>query len=59
MRTSLKSVQKVFAALFLGAFAELLKVTISFVMSVRPFVSMEHFGSHWMAFHEILYLSFL
>jgi hypothetical protein len=38
---------------FLGAIAKLRKVTISFAMSVRPFVRMEHFGFHWMDFHEI------
>jgi hypothetical protein len=35
-----------------GALAKLRKVTVSFVMSVR----MEQLGSHWMDFHEILYL---
>ena len=30
---------------------------ISFVMSVCLSVRMEQFGSHWMDFHEILYLS--
>jgi hypothetical protein len=29
-----------------GAFAEFLKATISFVMSVRPSARMEHLGSH-------------
>jgi hypothetical protein len=38
---------------FLGAFAQLRKATISFVMSVR----MEHLVSHWTDFHEFLYLS--
>jgi hypothetical protein len=38
---------------FLGAFAKLRKVTISFVMSVRPSARMEHLGSHWTVFHEI------
>ena len=36
-------------------------MTINFVMSihpsVHPFVCIEQFGSHWMDFHEILYLS--
>jgi hypothetical protein len=38
---------------FLGVFAKLLKVTISFVTSV----DVEQLGSHWTDFHEILYLS--
>ena len=46
---------------FLGAFAELRKATISFVMflclSVLPFVRMEDLVSHWTDFYEILYLS--
>jgi hypothetical protein len=37
---------------FLGAFAELQKVTISFVMSVRPSVRMEQLSYHWKDFHE-------
>jgi len=36
---------------FLGAFAELRKATISFVMPVCPH------GCHWTDFHEILYSS--
>jgi hypothetical protein len=36
-----------------GAFAKLRKVTITFVMSVRPSARMEHLGSHKMHFHEI------
>ena len=40
-------------------FAELLKTTISFVMSVcqpvRPFVYVEQLGSHWTNFHEICF----
>jgi len=39
--------------LFLGAFAKLLKATISFVVSVRLSVRMEQLGSHWADFHEI------
>jgi len=39
--------------LFLGAFTELRKAIISFVMSVR----MEQLGSHWMEFHEISYIN--
>jgi len=35
---------------FLGAFAELGKATISFVMSVRPYVGMQQLGSLWMDF---------
>jgi len=45
----------------LGAFVKLLKVTISFVMSVRlsicPSVHTEQLGYHWTDFHEILYMS--
>jgi len=37
---------------FLGAFAKLRKVTISFVMSVRPSARME-LGSHRTDFHKI------
>jgi len=49
------------SGVFLGAFAKLRKVTISFIMSiclsVPPSVRMEQLGSHWTDFHEILYLS--
>ena len=38
---------------FLGALAKLRKVTISFVMSVCPSVSMEQLSSHQTDFHEI------
>jgi hypothetical protein len=38
---------------FLGAFVKFLEVTISFVMSVRPFVCMEQLGPHWMDFRKI------
>jgi hypothetical protein len=42
---------------FLGAFAKLLKVTIRLLAlscpSVRPFVPIEHIGSHWTDFYEI------
>jgi len=41
----------------LGAFAKLLKATISFFMSVRLAVRMKHLGSHWTISHENLYLS--
>ena len=37
----------------LGAFQKWRKTTINFVVSVRPSVRMEQFGSHWMDFHEI------
>ena len=42
---------------FLGAFAKLLKATISFVTSVCPSVRMEHLGFHGTDCHEILSLS--
>jgi hypothetical protein len=45
------------AYVFLDVFATLRKSTISFVMSACPSVHMEKLGSHWMDFHEILYLS--
>jgi hypothetical protein len=32
---------------FLGAFAKLLKATVSFVMSVCPPARMEQLGSYW------------
>jgi hypothetical protein len=41
---------------FLGAFAKLLKATISFVVSVRPSVRMEQLSSHWTDLLEISYL---
>jgi hypothetical protein len=37
---------------FLAPFANLRKVTITFVMSVCPSVPMEQLGSHWKDFHE-------
>ena len=40
-------------AQFLGSFAKFRKATVSFVMSVRPFVRLEQLGSHWADFHEI------
>jgi hypothetical protein len=43
--------------LFLGAFEELRKATISFVMSLRLSVRMEQLGSHWTDFDETLYLN--
>ena len=45
------------AYVLLGAFVKLRKATVSFVMSVCPFVRMEQLGSHWTDFHEILFLS--
>jgi hypothetical protein len=46
--------------IILGALAKLRKVTISFVMSVRPVVRlsarMEKLGSHWTDFDKIWYL---
>jgi len=33
------------------------KATVSFIMSVRPSVRVEHLGSHWTDFHEVLYWS--
>jgi hypothetical protein len=35
---------------FLRAFAKLRKTTVSFIMSVRPYVSKEQFGSYWTDF---------
>jgi hypothetical protein len=43
-------------ALFLGAFAKLPKAPVSFVMSVRPSICVEQFGSHWTNIHEIWWL---
>ena len=42
---------------FLGAFAELRKATICFVMSASLSVRTENLGSHWMIFHVIWYFS--
>ena len=42
---------------FLIVFAKLRKATVSLVMCHRPLVRMLQLGSHWMDFHEILYLS--
>jgi hypothetical protein len=39
------------------AFAKLRKTTVSFVMSILPFVRMEQLGWHWTDFHEIWYMS--
>jgi hypothetical protein len=56
MNTSQVSTHVFVNSPFLGAFAKLRKATVSFVMSVRPFVSGEQLGSHWTDFCEILYL---
>jgi hypothetical protein len=45
------------ATTILGAFAELRKATISFVMSVLPSVHVEQLDSYWTDFHEIRYLN--
>jgi hypothetical protein len=50
---------KWYCMVFNGIFSKVRKATISFVMSVRPSVSMEQLGSHWMDFHEICYISIL
>jgi hypothetical protein len=42
---------------FSGTFAQLRKVTTSFIMSVCPSVRMEQLGSHQKDFHEIRYLT--
>jgi hypothetical protein len=42
---------------FLGAFAKLQKVMISFAMSACLSVRMEQVSSHWMEFYVICYLS--
>jgi hypothetical protein len=39
--------------MILGAFAELRKATISFVISLRLPARMEQLGSYWTDFHEI------
>ena len=48
---------------FLGAFAQLRKATLSFVMTVRASVChsvrMKQLGFHWTDFDEILYVSFI
>jgi hypothetical protein len=44
------------AKVLLGVFAELRTAAVSFVMSVHLSVCMEQLGSHWLNFHEILYL---
>jgi len=48
---------KVKVHIIFSAFTEFGKATISFVISVRPFVRMEKLNSHWTDFHEVLYLS--
>ena len=42
---------------FLGAFVMWRKVTLSFVLSVCPFVCLEQLGFHWTGFHEVLNVS--
>jgi hypothetical protein len=46
--------------IFVGAFTELRKAAISFVISLCPFVCLtvrkQQLGFHWTRFHEILYL---
>jgi hypothetical protein len=39
-----------------GAFAKLLRATISYVMSLRLSVRTEQLDCHWTDFHEIWYL---
>jgi hypothetical protein len=59
VRTSL--IEFLSNAFFLGAFAKLLKATLSFVTSLRlsvsPFLRMEQFASHGTDFHGNWYLS--
>jgi len=45
------------SATFLGVFAKLRKVTMSFIMSVLLSVHVEELGSHWMDFREFVYLT--
>ena len=42
----------------MGELAKLRKATVSFVMSVCPYVRMEQLDSHWTDFREILYFLF-
>jgi len=44
--------------LFLGAFAQMQKAVMGFIMSVCPSVHMEQLGSHRTDFQEILYFIF-
>jgi len=47
-----------FVWFLIGAFAELRKATVTFVISVRLFVRIKkQLVSHWTDFHEISYLS--
>jgi hypothetical protein len=48
---------KSYLLVFLGAFENLRKATISFVMSARWFVCMEQLDFHWTNFHEIWYFN--
>jgi hypothetical protein len=38
---------------FLGTFAKLREVTVSFIMSIYLPICMEQLGLHWTNFHEI------
>jgi hypothetical protein len=58
MQSSLEHAKAYSVAFFLGALAIVRKATISFVISIRPFVHMEQFGLQWTDFHEILNLRF-
>jgi hypothetical protein len=42
-----------FRAVFLDAFAKLLKATITFFLSVRPSLRMEQLRHHWKDFRKI------
>ena len=46
------------AGCFLGDFAKLWKVTVSFVMSVLPSVCRQQLDSHWKDFNKFWYLMF-
>ena len=52
-----KNIKQFVVFCYLDALAKLRKATISFIMSVRPFVRMEQLGSHGTDFREIWYLS--
>jgi hypothetical protein len=53
----LVSLQARICHVFLGLFAKLRKVTISFARSVRPFIPMEQLCSRWSDLDEMLYFS--
>ena len=59
IRTKHGNAQHGYIVEFLGAFVELLIVTVNFVKcpSISQSVRMEQLGYHWMDCHEILYLS--